>query len=128
VFHADIGTARCDFPGGSANNLFASARKLLGLSDHVKIWTGHDYPPEGRGAPVPWMSVQDHKAQNKHLKDGVTEEEFVALRKERDAKLAEPKLLHQSLQVNIRAGRLPRPMESGHRMLHLPLKLKGAEW
>jgi glyoxylase-like metal-dependent hydrolase (beta-lactamase superfamily II) len=128
VFHADIGTARCDFPGGSASSLFDSARKLLGLSDHVKIWTGHDYPPEGRGAPVPWMSVQDHKAHNHHLKDGVSEEEFVALRKERDTKLAEPKLLQQALQVNIRAGRLPKPTESGHRMLHLPLKLEGVEW
>ena len=74
------------------------------------------------------MSVQDHKAQNKHLKDNVTEEEFVALRKERDSKLAEPKLLHQALQVNIRAGRLPDPTKSGHRMLHLPLNLKGVEW
>ena len=94
----DIGTARCDFPGGDANDLFRSGRKLLSLSDHVKIWTGHDYPPQGRGDPVPWMSVQDHKKLNKHFKDGISEEEFVALRKERDAGLAEPKLLHQSLQ------------------------------
>lgn len=128
MFHADIGTARCDFPGGSAYSLFDSGRKLLALSDHVKIWTGHDYPPEGRGAPVPWMTVKDHKAQNMHLKDGVTEEVFVALRNARDTKLTEPKLLQQSLQVNIRAGRLPKPMELGHRMLHLPLKLEGVEW
>jgi hypothetical protein len=74
------------------------------------------------------MSVKDHKGQNKHLKDGATETEFVALRNDRDAKLAEPRLLHQSLQVNIRAGRLPKPTKSGHRMLHLPLKLEGVEW
>ncbi|KAH8433073.1 MBL fold metallo-hydrolase [Aspergillus melleus] len=128
LFHADIGTARCDFPGGSANNLYQSGHKLLGLPDHVKIWTGHDYPPEDRKSAVSWMSVEDHRAENKHLKAGITEDEFVNVRKERDAKLAEPKLLHQSLQVNIRAGRLPKPTETGHRMLHLPLKLKGVEW
>ncbi|GAD93141.1 metallo-beta-lactamase domain protein [Paecilomyces variotii No. 5] len=127
LFHADIGTARCDFPGGSANDLYKSGRKLLSLPDHVKIWTGHDYPPEGRDS-VPWISVKEHREQNRHLNDKVTEEEFVAFRKERDAKLAEPKLLHQSLQMNIRAGRLPKPTESGHRMLHLPLKLNGLEW
>ncbi|KND86738.1 Beta-lactamase hydrolase-like protein [Tolypocladium ophioglossoides CBS 100239] len=128
LFHVDIGTARCDFPGGSAHNLFASGRKLLGLPDHVKLWPGHDYPPEGRGAPVPWMSVQDHKAQNTHLNDGVSEEEFVALRQARDANLAAPRLLHESLQMNIRAGRLPRLTASGQRMLYLPLKLQGVEW
>ncbi|KAH8883327.1 putative metallo-beta-lactamase domain protein [Thozetella sp. PMI_491] len=128
IFHADIGTARCDFPGGSANQLFASGRRLLSLPDHVKIWTGHDYPPEGRSTAVPWMSVRDHREQNKHLKDGVTEEEFVALRAERDSKLGEPRLLHQSLQINIRGGQLPKPAASGYRILHLPLKTKGLEW
>lgn len=74
------------------------------------------------------MSVKDHKEQNKHLKDSVTEEDFLAMRKERDALLAAPRLLDQSLQINIRAGRLPEPTEAGQRLLHLPLKLKGAEW
>lgn len=124
----DIGTARCDFPGGSAKNLYYSGRRLLSLPDDVKIWTGHDYPPESRVDPVPWMTVQEHRAQNKHLRDGITEEEFVAQRKKRDASLGEPKLLHQSLQTNIRAGRLPKPTESGHRMLRLPLKLGGVQW
>ncbi|KAF7591452.1 hypothetical protein BBP40_001555 [Aspergillus hancockii] len=128
LFHADIGTARCDFPGGSANSLFKSGRRLLSLPNHVKIWTGHDYPPEDRDTPVPWLSVQEHKRQNRHLKDGITEEEFVSLRQERDAKLAAPRLLHQSLQMNIRAGQLPKPTESGHRMLHVPLQLKDGEW
>ncbi|KAJ5459223.1 hypothetical protein N7530_011167 [Penicillium desertorum] len=127
LFHVDIGTARCDFPGGDANDLFRSGRKILSLSDNVKIWTGHDYPPQGRSDPVPWMSVQDHKKLNKHFKDGINEEEFVALRKERDAGLAEPKLLHQSLQINIRAGRLPSPTKFGQRLLHLPLKLTEEE-
>ncbi|KAH6996039.1 beta-lactamase-like protein [Ilyonectria sp. MPI-CAGE-AT-0026] len=128
LFHADLGTARCDFPGGSASSLFNSGRRLLSLPDHVKIWTGHDYPPEERGAPAPWMSVKDHKAQNKHLRDGITEEEFVALRKKRDATLGEPRLIHQSLQVNIRAGHLPKANEAGHRLLHVPMKQKGVEW
>ena len=128
IFHADIGSARCDFPGGSSANLFASGRKLLSLPDDVKIWTGHDYPPEGRGAPVPFMTVQQHRQRNQHLKDGITQEDFVTRRDERDAKLAEPKLLHQSLQWNIRAGRLPKPTSAGRLMLHLPLKMKGVEW
>lgn len=124
----DIGTARCDFPGGDAKDLFQSGRRLLSLPNHVKIWTGHDYPSGGRTEPVPWMTVQDHKQLNRHLKDGVSEEEFVTLRKERDAALAAPKLLHQSLQINIRAGRLPAPANSGFRLLHLPLKLSGETW
>ncbi|KAJ5985200.1 hypothetical protein N7499_008522 [Penicillium canescens] len=127
LFHTDIGTARCDFPGGSARDLYASGRKLLSLPDHYKIWTGHDYPPEGRSEPVPWMSVRDHKRLNKHLKEGICEEEFVALRRERDGGLKAPRLLHQSLQINIRAGRLPKVEESGFRFLHVPLVV-GGEW
>lgn len=128
LFHADIGTARCDFPGGDAKDLFQSGRKLLSFPGHVKIWTGHDYPPDGRTDPVPWLSVREHRELNKHLKDGMSEEEFVAVRKERDEKLAAPRLLHQSLQINIRAGRLPAPTEAGHRLLHVPLKIGGEGW
>ncbi|RJE27460.1 metallo-beta-lactamase domain protein [Aspergillus sclerotialis] len=132
VFHIDIGTARCDFPGGSATDLFNSTRKLLSLSDSTKIWTGHDYPPPGRGAPVPWLSVAEHRKQNKHLMGNVSAEEFVRVRQERDKQLAEPKLLHQSLQMNIRGGRLPPPTgESGgkeYRFLKVPLKVKGDLW
>jgi hypothetical protein len=69
------------------------------------------------------MTVHQHRQQNRHLMDGINEKEFVALREKRDATLAAPKLIHQSLQVNIRAGHLPSPNESGHRLLHLPLKL-----
>ncbi|KAM5344252.1 hypothetical protein ACJ41O_012789 [Fusarium nematophilum] len=128
IFHADIGTARCDFPGGSSSDLFKSGRRLLSLPGHVKIWTGHDYPPEARGAPVPYMTVQQHREENKHVKDGVTEDEFVALRNERDAKLAAPRLLHQSLQMNIRAGKLPKRNDAGHRLLHVPLRMQVEEW
>ncbi|KAJ5963076.1 hypothetical protein N7481_013381 [Penicillium waksmanii] len=128
VFHADIGSARCDFPGGSAVSLYKSGRKLLSFPDHVKIWSGHDYPLQGRIEPVPWLSVQEQRWRNKHLMDGTTEAEFVALRQDRDSKLAAPKLLDQSLQINIRAGRLPEQSQTGQRMLYLPLKLDSPAW
>ncbi|KAL2828543.1 beta-lactamase-like protein [Aspergillus pseudoustus] len=124
IFHADLGTARCDFPGGSAEDLFQSGRRLLSLPDHVNLWVGHDYPPTGeREEAVPCMTVGEHKRQNKHLKLGVTEAEFVALRNDRDARLAAPRLLHPSLQINIAAGRLPQPA-----VIRLPLKLDGVRW
>lgn len=128
LFHVDIGTARCDFPGGSAQSLWSSTRKLLNLPEHVKIWTGHDYPPGGRKDPVPCMTVKDHRSENIHIRDSITKEKFLALRTQRDQQLGTPRLLHPSLQMNIRAGRLPRPTQAGQRLLHLPLKLGGSEW
>ncbi|KAF1829923.1 Metallo-hydrolase/oxidoreductase [Decorospora gaudefroyi] len=129
IFHADIGTARCDFPGGSAKSLYNSARKLLGLPENVRIWTGHDYPAcPARCEAVPWLTVGDHKERNKHLSGEVKEDDFLALRRERDESLAAPKLLDPSLQINIRAGRLPRPTPGGGRLIHLPLKITGEEW
>ncbi|KAL3417440.1 metallo-beta-lactamase superfamily protein [Phlyctema vagabunda] len=128
IFHTDIGTARCDFPGGSPDDLYNSARKLLALPDETKIWSGHDYPSDARGAPVPWLSVKDHKKNNAHLHDNMNKADFVTLRQTRDTKLGEPKLLHQSLQINIRAGRIPKPTASGLSLLHLPLKLKNVAW
>ncbi|KAH0275159.1 putative metallo-beta-lactamase domain protein, partial [Aureobasidium melanogenum] len=128
VLNADFGTARADFPGGSASDLFNSGRKLLSLPEHARIWTGHDYSTEECEEAVPFMSVHDHRKGNKHLRDGLTEEKFVALRTQRDATLAAPKLLHPSLQMNIRAGRLPKATALGERFLHLPLKLGGIEW
>jgi glyoxylase-like metal-dependent hydrolase (beta-lactamase superfamily II) len=129
IFHPDIGTARCDFPGGSAKNLYASVQKLLKLPEDTKIWTGHDYPacPQ-RCEAVPWMTVKDHREKNKHLGNDVKEDDFLTLREERDAGLAAPKLLHPSLQINIRAGRLPQPTPSGQRLLHLPINLSGGAW
>ncbi|KAM0452544.1 hypothetical protein ACHAPV_009440 [Trichoderma viride] len=114
--------------GGSAGSLYSSGRKLLSLPDNVKIWTGHDYPPKDGRSPQAYMTVHDHREQNKHLKDGITAEEFVTMRNERDAGLAAPRMLHQSLQINIRGGRLPSPTPDGHRMLRLPLDIKAAEW
>ncbi|KAF2669122.1 putative metallo-beta-lactamase domain protein [Microthyrium microscopicum] len=128
IFHIDIGSARADFPDGSATDLFKSGRKLLTFPDHVKIWTGHDYPPKGRLDPVPYMTVAEHRRLNKHLMDGMTEEEFVKMRQARDKTLAAPKLIHQSLQMNIRGGKLPAVSNTGQFMLHLPLKLGDLRW
>lgn len=128
LFHVDVGTARTDFPGGSANDLWNSAQKLLSLPNDTKIWTGHDYPPEGRGEPVPFMTVREHREQNKHVRSGMTEEKFVEVRKERDTKLTAPRLLHQSLQINVRGGRLPEMDDGGRRMMRVPLKLEVQSW
>jgi glyoxylase-like metal-dependent hydrolase (beta-lactamase superfamily II) len=128
IFHVDIGSARADFPGGSAEAIYKSGRKLLALPDHTKIWVGHDYPPDGRDAPVPCVTVSQQRQENKHLKDGTPEHEFVKMRNERDQKLAAPKLLHQSLQINIRGGKLPKETKEGQRLLHLPLTISGSPW
>ena len=108
---------------------YNSVQTLFSFPDHFRIWTGHDYPPGGsqggRSEPVPYTTVADQKQTNLHLKTGTTEEEFAKWRSERDAKLGEPRLLHQALQFNIRAGRLPAPTDglAADRFLHLPLKI-----
>ncbi|KAK4234172.1 metallo-beta-lactamase superfamily protein [Achaetomium macrosporum] len=124
LFHPTLGTARCDFPGGSAHALYKSARKLMALPDHVKIWTGHDYPGVEERDPEAWTSVAEHRARNKHVRDGISEQEFVEKRRERDSQLAAPRLLHESLQVNIRAGQLPRVDEAGMRAFKLPVEVQ----
>ncbi|KAK4442337.1 beta-lactamase-like protein [Podospora aff. communis PSN243] len=126
LFNADIGTARCDFPGGDATQLYASARRLLALPENVKIWTGHDYP-DGTREPQPYMTVAEHRRLNRHVRDGIAEGEFVKMRGERDRGLAAPRLLHQSLQMNVRGGKLPRKTEFGDRLWHLPVKVE-KEW
>lgn len=140
LFNADVGSARCDFPDGDANALYHSVRKLLALPEHFKIWTGHDYPPGGGGGggggndgqareqPLAYMTVGEQNSQNKHLKQGVAEKEFVAWRQERDAGLAAPRLMDQALQVNIRAGQLPKATAAGDRLLHVPIKMQGQAW
>jgi len=111
---------------------YASVSKLFSLPAPTKIYTGHDYPPGGdaRQEPRAYTTVAEQKEANKHLKAGTSEAEFVAWRQGRDAGLAEPRLLHQALQFNIRAGRLPAPREGcvggfGDRLLHVPVKVKG---
>ncbi|KAM0708858.1 hypothetical protein Q7P35_002894 [Cladosporium inversicolor] len=125
---ADLGVARCDFPNGSAKALYQSTHKLLSLPDYFKIWTGHDYPSTARKEPMPFMSVAEQRERNGSLKDGLTEESFVEMRNQRDSSLNEPKLLHQSLQINIRGGRLPKESLEGQRFLVLPLRIGGVTW
>lgn len=129
IFNPDVGSARSDFPGGSATDLYKSARTLLNSPEHYRLYTGHDYPPSERSVNEkgekfkPYTTVREQNDENKHVKAGVEEETFVKWRAERDATLGEPRLLHQALQFNIRGGRLPRMTEGGDRLLHVPLKI-----
>lgn len=120
LFMPDVGTARCDFPGGNAHTLYQSVRKLLSLPAETRLFMCHDYPPEGREAQ--WeCTVADQRARNIHVHDGVSEAEFVAMRTKRDAGLSMPVLILPSVQVNIRAGELPPPEANGVSYLKIPL-------
>ncbi len=120
LFPPDVGTARCDFPGGSARTLYQSVRKLLAMPDDTRLFMCHDYPPAGR-APRCETSVAEQRAHNIHIHDGVTEDAFVAMRTQRDAGLQMPQLILPSIQVNIRAGQLPPPEANGVSYLKIPL-------
>ncbi|GJE02974.1 MBL fold metallo-hydrolase [Methylobacterium isbiliense] len=128
IFMPDGGTARADFPGGSARALWNSIQRIMALPDSTRLFTGHDYCPGGR--PPRWEStVAQQRAENIHLTKAKTEEEFVALREKRDRELPMPKLILHSLQVNIRGGRLPEPESNGKCYLKIPLDaLEGAPW
>ena len=127
LFMPDSGTARADFPGGSAKTLWASIQDILALPDETRVFTGHDYQPEGRG-PLWESTVGDQKRLNLHLV-GKSEAEFIALREARDQTLPMPKLILHALQVNVRGGRLPEPEHNGGRYLKFPLDaLPGAAW
>ena len=121
VFMPDYGTARADFPGGDARTLYRSIRKILALPPETRLFTGHDYPPETRPTPAWEASVAEHRAANIHVHDGITEDMFVAMREARDKTLAAPLLILPSLQVNIRAGKLPPATPDGHVYLRLPV-------
>lgn len=127
LFQPDFGTARADFPGGSATALWQSIQDILALPDETRLFTGHDYMPGGR-EPQWESTVAEQKARNPHIA-GTDEQAFIRLRNERDSQLPMPKLILHSLQVNIRGGRLPEPEDNGARYLKLPLDaLKGAAW
>ena len=128
VFMPDSGTARADFPGGSARQLWQSIQRIMALPDETRLFTGHDYRPGGR-QPRWESTVEQQRRENKHLVQGRTEEEFVALREARDRELPMPNLILHALQVNIRGGRLPEPESNGMRYLKIPLDaLDGAPW
>lgn len=121
LFMPDYGTARADFPGGSASALYHSIRKILALPPETRIFTGHDYLPVGRSDYRWEASVAAHRASNIHVHDGIGEAEFVAMRTARDKTLEAPLLILPSIQVNIRAGALPPATADGHVYLKLPV-------
>lgn len=123
LFMPDYGTARADFPGGDARTLYRSIHRLLALPDATRLYLCHDYKAPGRDHFAWETTVGEEKTRNIHVGGGVDEASFVAMREARDATLAAPVLLLPSLQVNIRAGRLPDPDRDGRRYLRIPLKL-----
>jgi len=128
LFMPDSGTARADFPGGSASRLWQSIQEIVALPESTRVFTGHDYQPGGR-RPLWESTVGEQKARSIHLVDMTTQQRFVALREARDRTLPMPKLILHALQVNIRGGRLPEPEDNGARYLKFPLDaLSGAAW
>ncbi|GAA5998832.1 hypothetical protein JCM5350_006747 [Sporobolomyces pararoseus] len=121
IFLPTVGSARADFPFGSPQTLFASSQRLLSLPSTTRLFSGHHYPSSDE-SNVCSATVQEQREMNKHLKEGMGEEEFVRMRLERDGGLDEPKLLHQSLQVNIRGGRIPKDKD-GKPYLRVPVKV-----
>lgn len=120
LFMPDGGTARADFPGGDARVLYRSIKRVLALPPETRLFMCHDYAPNGRD--IKWeTSVADERAHNIHVRNGISEDEFVQMRTARDATLALPKLIIPSIQVNIRGGNLPEPDASGKRQLKVPI-------
>lgn len=121
IFMPDFGTARADFPGGDAGQLFRSIRRLLSLPDETRLFLCHDYKAPGRDEYAWESTVGQQRRENVHVKDGTTEEEFVTMRTSRDRALAMPKLIMPSVQVNIRGGRLPEPEDNGVSYIKIPV-------
>lgn len=121
LFMPDFGTARCDFPGGSAEVMFASVQKILALPDETRVFVGHDYKAPGRDVYAWESTVGAQKALNVHVGGGRSKEEFVAMREKRDATLAMPRLIIPSLQVNMRAGQFPEAEDNGQVYLKVPV-------
>lgn len=120
LFMPDGGTARADFPGGDAHLLFHSIKRVLALPSEMRLFMCHDYAPGGR--EIKWeTSVAEERANNIHVRDGISEEEFVKMRTTRDASLGLPKLIIPSIQVNMRGGSLPEPDAAGKRHLKVPI-------
>lgn len=124
LFMPDYGTARTDFPGGDARQLYRSIRKILSLPPDTRLFMCHDYKAPGRDQFAWETTVEEERRSNKHVHDGVGEDEFVAMREERDRTLCTPRLLIPSIQVNMRAGRFPPADQHGVRYLRVPVTLK----
>ena len=121
IFMPDFGTARADFPGGDAHQLFRSIRRLLSLPDDTRLFLCHDYKAPGRDEYAWETTVKQQREENVHVKDGVTEDDFVSMRTTRDKGLDMPKLIMPSVQVNIRGGRLPEPEDNGVSYIKIPV-------
>lgn len=120
MFMPDVGSARCDFPGGDARMLYVSSKKILSLPPETRLFMCHDYPPNNR--PIQFeTTVAEQRAKNIHLHDGVTQEQFVEMRTKRDATLEMPVLILPAVQINIRAGNLPPPESNGKSYVKIPL-------
>lgn len=120
LFMPDYGTARCDFPKGSASVLFDSVKMLYQLADNIRVFLCHDYLPEGRHQYCCESSIQAQRGKNIHINDQTTKAEFVAMRNRRDATLAMPKLILPAIQINMNGGKFPEPEGNGIRYLKLP--------
>jgi glyoxylase-like metal-dependent hydrolase (beta-lactamase superfamily II) len=121
LFMPDFGTARCDFPGGSAEDMYASVQRILSLPDETRIFVCHDYKAPGRDDYAWETTVGEQKARNVHVGGGIPKDDFVRMRTERDATLGMPKLIIPSLQVNMRAGHMPPAEDDGTVFLKVPL-------
>ena len=123
LFMPDFGTARCDFPGGDARTLYQSIRKVLSLPAETRIFLCHDYKAPGRDEYQHMTTVAEQREANIHVHEGVSEEEFVKMRTERDATLDMPRLILPSVQVNMRAGHMPPAEDNGQVYLKVPVNL-----
>jgi len=121
IFMPDFGTARTDFPGGDARTLFRSIRRVLALPPETRLFMCHDYKAPGREEYRWETTVAEERANNIHVNDAVTEDEFVAMREARDAKLDMPRLILPSVQINMRAGQMPPPEDNGQRYIKIPI-------
>jgi glyoxylase-like metal-dependent hydrolase (beta-lactamase superfamily II) len=121
LFMPDFGTARADFPGGDARTLYRSTRRVLALPAETRLFLCHDYKAPGRDTYAWETTVAAERSGNVHVHDGISEDEFVAMREARDATLSMPKLILPSVQVNMRAGEMPPPEDDGNRYLKIPL-------
>ena len=124
LFMPDYGTARTDFPGGDARQLYRSIQKILSLPPKMRLFMCHDYKAPGRDQFAWETTVEEERRSNRHIHEGVGEDEFAAMREERDRTLCTPRLLIPSIQVNMRAGRFPPADQHGVRYLRVPVKLK----
>ncbi len=120
LFSPDYGSARCDFPGGDAHALYRSVQKIYAIGDATRLYLCHDYPPAGRD-PQPSFTVAEQRSANRHLRDGIAEDDFVSMRTQRDRGLALPELIIPSVQINVRAGQLPPAEDNDIAYIKVPI-------